>query len=106
MTRKLKQFDAGTARLYEAVGKGLLPLDTTLQEHSQKLQASRQDVLIASAALCDKWEVPLNKLTPAHIQKFTSALRMRLLDTASGFGKAYLNLPVDQIRLDENELHI
>ena len=28
------------------------------------------------------------------------ALRARLLDTASGFGKAYLNLLVDEIRLD------
>ena len=54
----------------------------------------------------DLWEVPLNRLTPAHVQKFTRALRTRLLDTVSGFGKAYLNLLVDEIRLDGNELHI
>ena len=106
LTRELKETDAGIARLYEAVEKGLLPLDTTLQARSQKLQARRQDVLVASAALRDKWEVPLNKLTPLHIQKFTTALRTRFLDTASGFGKAYLNLLVDEIRLDGNELHI
>jgi len=106
LTRELKQIDTGITRLYEAVEKGLLPLDTTLQERSQKLQARRQDVLVASAALRDKWEVPLNKLTPAHVQKFTRALRTRLLDTTSGFGKAYLNLLVDEIRLDGNELHI
>lgn len=41
-----------------------------------------------------------------HIAKFTRALRVRLLDTASGFGKAYLNLLVDEIRLDGNELRI
>lgn len=29
-----------------------------------------------------------------------------MLDTTSGFGKAYLNLLVDEIRLDGNELHI
>ncbi len=95
----------GIARLYEAVEKGRLPLDTTLQERSQKLQARRQDVLVASAALRDKWEVPLNKLTPVQLQKFTHALRTRLVDTASGFGKAYLNLLVDEIRLDGSELH-
>ena len=106
MTRELREIDTGISRLYEAVEKGLLPLDTTLQERSQKLQARRQDVLVASAALRDKWEVPLNKLTPAHVQKFTRALGTRLLDTASGFGKAYLNLLVDEIRLDGNELHI
>ena len=106
MTRELKEIDTGIARLYEAVEKGLLPLDTTLQERSQKLQARRQDALVASGALRDKWEVPHNKLTPAHVQKFTRVLRTRLLDTASGFGKAYLNLLVDEIRLDGNELHI
>lgn len=63
-------------------------------------------MLVASAALRDKWEVQLNKLTPAHIQNFTRALRTRLLDTASGFGKAYLHLLVDEIRLDGNELHV
>ncbi len=106
LTRELKEIDTGIARLYEAVEKGLLPLDTTLQERSQKLQARRQDVLVASAALRDKWEIPLHKLTPAHVQKFTRALRERLLDTASGFGKAYLNLLVDEIRLDGDELHV
>ena len=59
-----------------------------------------------SAALRDKWEVPLNKLTPVHVQKFTRVLRTRFLDTESGFGKAYLNLLVNEIRLDGNELHI
>ena len=106
LTRELKEIDTGIARLYEAVERGLLPLDTTLQERSQKLQARRQDVLVASAALRDNWEVPLNKLTPVHVQKFARTLRTRLLDTASGFGKAYLNLLVDEIRLDGNKLHV
>ena len=106
LTRELKNTDTGIARLYEAVEKGLLPLDTTLQERSQKLQARRQDVLIARAALRDKWEVPHNELAPVHVPKFTRALRARLLDTTSGFGKAYLNLLVDEIRLDGDELHM
>ena len=106
LTRELKDVDVGIARLYEAVEKGLLPLDTTLQERSQKLQARRQDILVASAALRSKWNIPVNKLTPAHIGKFTHALRTRLLDTNSGFGKAYLNLLVDEVKLIGNELHV
>ena len=90
----------GIARLYEAVEKGLLPLDTTLQERSQKLQARRQAVLSAQAGLRNKWDVAANHLTTAHIAKFTRALKARLLDTESGFGKAYLNLLVDEVRLD------
>ena len=106
LTRELKEIDAGIARLYEAVEKGLLPLDARLQERSQKLQARRQDVVVASAALRDSWDVPLNRLTPAYVQKFTRVLRTRLLDTTSGFGKAYLNLLVEEIRLKGDELHI
>ena len=33
-------------------------------------------------------------------------MKSRLLDTASGFGKAYLNLLVDEVRLDGSKLHI
>ncbi len=106
LTRELKEVDAGIARLYEAVEKGLLPLDTTLQERSQKLQARRQAVLSAQAGLRNKWDVSANQLTTAHIAKFTRALKERLLDAESGFGKAYLNLLVDEVRLDGNELHI
>ena len=46
LVRELKEVDSGIARLYEAVEKGLLPLDTTLQERSQRLQARRQDILM------------------------------------------------------------
>jgi len=63
-------------------------------------------VLVASAALRDKWEIPLNKLTPAHVLQFMHALRARLLDTASGFGEAYLIHQQIEIRLDEDELHV
>ena len=43
LTQELKAIDTGIACLYEAVEKGVLPLDTTLQERSQKLQARRRD---------------------------------------------------------------
>ncbi len=45
-------------------------------------------------------------LAPVHVRKFAGALRTRLLDRASGFGKAYINLLVDEIRLDGSKLHI
>ena len=38
--------------------------------------------------------------------KFAGALRTRLLDRDSGFGKAYINLLVDEIRLDGSKLYI
>ena len=68
----------------------MLPLDATLQERSQKLQARRQDVLVAIATLRDQWEVPLNQLAPVHVPKFAGALTTRPLDTTSGLGKAHV----------------
>jgi hypothetical protein len=59
-----------------------------------------------ATALRDKWKVPLNKLTPMNVQEFTRAPRARLLDMPPGFGKTYLNLLVDEIRLDGSELHV
>lgn len=36
----------------------------------------------------------------------TTSLKARLADSSSGFGKAYLNLLVDEIRLEGKELKI
>jgi hypothetical protein len=52
LTRELKEIDTGIARLYAAVEKGLLPLDTTLQERSQKLQARRPRMCWSPARHC------------------------------------------------------
>ena len=41
-----------------------------------------------------------------HVRKFAGALRTRLLDRDSGFGKAYINLLVDEICLDGSKLYI
>ena len=59
---------------------------------------------VASAAL--RGEVPRNRLMPAHVDKFTRGLRARILNTASGSGKAYLNLRADEIRLKGSEMRI
>jgi site-specific DNA recombinase len=106
LTRELGKVDEGSRRLYEAVEKGLIPLDSSLQERSHKLQARRHEILIERASIKDAGEIPLKSLTSTHTAAFTRALRTRLLDTGSEFGKAYLNLLVDEIRLDGNELRI
>ncbi|MDK9720014.1 MAG: hypothetical protein OEL53_02405 [Rhodospirillales bacterium] len=44
--------------------------------------------------------LPLDKITPRRIEVFGKALRNRLLDQNHGFGKAYLRLMVDEIRIE------
>jgi len=106
LTRELGEATIAGQRLLDAVEKGLIPPDTDLQMRSQKLQAHRQAILIEQASLKDKFEMPLRSLTAKHTEAFSRALRARLLNAESGFGKAYLSLLVDEIRLDGNELRI
>jgi len=81
----------------------------TVDEFSELPNPVREAMVLVSVwneELRDEREVSVNRLTPAHIAKFTRALRARLLDTASGFGKAYPNLLVDEVRLDGSERRI
>ena len=91
-------------RLYEAVEKGLLPADDTLRVRAHKAQARRQEILLEVARKRDRGQIALTELSPKQITTFCAALRDRLLDPDTGFGKAYVNLLVDEIRLEGNEL--
>lgn len=92
--------------LFEAVEKGYLPMDETLQQRSHKLQARRQDVLLKIASLKRQREMPTDPLQPQHIKAFSKALRAKLLDRNSRFGKDYLKLLVNEIKIEGNEAHI
>ena len=104
LTRELDDVGIATQRLYEAVEKGLLPMDETLRARAQGLQARRQEILLAIAAKKDRASIALKHISPQRVATVCRALRERLLDVSSGFGKAYLNLLVDKIRLEGNEL--
>ena len=93
-------------RLYEAVEKGLLPADDTLRVPAHKVQARRQEILVEVARKRDRGQIALAKLSPKQITTFCAALRGRLLDPDTGFGKAYVNLLVHEIRLEGNELKV
>jgi site-specific DNA recombinase len=96
----------GSERLFEAVEKGFLPMDETLQQRAHKLQARRQEVLIEIAALKRQREVPLDQLKDSQVEPFSNALRSKLLDRDSRFGKEYLKLLVSEIRVEGNEAQI
>ncbi|MGB8436612.1 MAG: recombinase family protein [Burkholderiales bacterium] len=104
-----KELDRATEacnRLLDAVERGALPMDELLRARAQKLQARRQDVLLELAQAHDRARIGLQKIDPAKIDTFCQALKDRLTDPTSGFGKAYLRLLVDEIRLEGRELKI
>ena len=50
--------------------------------------------------------MPTAPLQPQHIKAFSKALRAKLLDRNSRFGKDYLKLLVNEIKIEGNEAHI
>ena len=108
--RKLnKDLDAikqQTDRLYEAVEKELLPLDSILQERVHKHQARRQEILTEIAGIRRHKEIPVSKLGRKNINAFCSAIKEIFRDKGSNFGKEYLKLLVNEIRVDKKEVRL
>jgi site-specific DNA recombinase len=106
LQKEMETLKQSSERLFEAVEKGFLPMDETLQQRSHKLQARRQEVLLEIAGLKRQREMPTNLLKTQNIDAFSKAIRSKLLDRSSRFGKDYLNLLVNEIKIDGNEAHI
>lgn len=106
LQKEMDSLKLATDRLYEAVEKGLLPMDETLQQRAHKLQARRQEILIEIAGFRRQKEMPLDLLRPKQIGAFSKALRAKLLDRNSSFGKEYLKLLVNEIRIEGKQAQI
>jgi len=104
LRRELAELEASTNRLYEAVEKGLLPMDDTLTARAQKLKARREALMIELAGVRRSKEMPASLLSQAHLEEFGTALRARLQEGAGGFPKRYLRQFVSEIRFDGKRL--
>jgi site-specific DNA recombinase len=104
LQKELSELEQATGRLYEAVEKGLLPMDVTLQERAQKLKARRESILIEMAGTRQQKAIPFDKINAGQIQAFGNAMRSKLLDRENGFSKQYLRLLVNGIRVSGNEI--
>ena len=100
LQKELTELETATNRLYEAVEKGLLPMDDTLRVRAQKHKARREAVLIEIAGARRQKEMPVSMLTARQLDAFTCALRTRVLDREGGFSKRYLREFVSEIRFD------
>ncbi|AJE04667.1 hypothetical protein [Geobacter pickeringii] len=82
--------------LYEAVEKGLLPLDGTLHERVNRQKERRQEILAEMAGLQRQKELPLTGMGVRRIRSFCAALKEKLLEKGSNSGKEYLKLLVTE----------
>ena len=102
--RELAELELATNRLYEAVEKGILPMDDTLTARAQKLKGKREALFIELASIKRSKEMPVAMLTAAHVESFGVALRARLQAGVGGFPKRYLRQFVSEIRYDGSRL--
>ena len=69
---ELSELQQTSERLFEAVEKGILPLDELLQQHSRRLQTRRQEVLAEIASHKRRADMPA--IGPRQVKLFRKAL--------------------------------
>ncbi len=100
LRKELAELDTAIERLYEAVEKGLLPMDDTLASRAAKLKNRRAALLRDIDGAKQAGETPLDLLSPATMDAFARVMRKRLLDPSSGLPKRYLHELVSEITFD------
>ena len=100
LRKELGELDTAIERLYEAVEKGLLPMDDTLASRAARLKARRESLLRDIDGAGKTTQTPLDLLSPATMEAFSRVMRQRLLDRSSGFPKRYLHELVSEITFD------
>ena len=68
-----------------------------------KLKAKREETLIQLSGIKHQQQLPIKSITNRHIEAFCAALKKRFNDSDSGFGKGYIKLLVDEIRIENNQ---
>ena len=99
ITKEIQELERASERLYEAVKKGVLPLDESLQARAQKLKARREAALVEIAGLRRGQAIPASLLSQNRLGAFCQALKTKLLGDNKSFAKRYLRLLVSEIRL-------
>lgn len=106
LSRELEENKQQTEKLFEAVEKGFIPMNASLHERAHKHEARRQEVLMELARVKHQKEVPIARLSKKNIAAFSTALKDMLQDGTSQFGKQYLRLLLDDIRVVKKEVHL
>ncbi len=103
LKHELDSIKTALDRLYEAVEKGHLPQDASLQDRVRKHQTRRQDILLEMGGLRRRAELPLKTIGARQVDAFARVLRDKLLGNKA-FAKQYLRMLVTEIRVDGEQL--
>ena len=104
LNRQVKAAETRLNNLYEAVEKGLLPMDETLKKRSDQLRTARDALLAESAKARQEMLLPVAQVLPSMVDAFSRGVRRKLQDRE--FAKRYLQLLVDKIVVSEDSVTI
>ena len=80
LDKEIAEANLAIDRLYEAVEKGFLPMDATLEERARKHQTKKQELLLEKAKLNRTAEMPKQMFRSKNIEVFCKAIKSKLLD--------------------------
>ena len=102
----LKKVESGLNRLYAGIEEGVLTLDETLSTRIQSLKAKQDEINLQITALKRQQRLPIKTISTRHIEAFCYALKRQFNNPESNFGKGYLRVLVDEIRVKNNKAEI
>lgn len=102
LNRQLKQTEENQQRLFEAIERGVIELDETLQRRAQQHKSAREALLIELAGVRREHSLPVDQLKASQVEAFAKTLKAKLLAKDSTIAKSYLNLLVDEIVVNDN----
>ena len=100
LQKVLSELETSANRLFEAVEKGLLPMDDMLKDRAQKIKSRREALMIQIAGARRQGEIPVSTLSPRQVEAFGASVRERILSNDAGIAKRYLRQFVSEIRFD------
>ena len=104
LNRQLKHTEERQHRLLDAIESGVVDLDETVQRRAQQLKAAREALLVELAGVRRDHSLPVvEHIKPSQVEAFGKVLRDKLLANDSPLAKSYINLLVDEIRVNGKE---
>ncbi len=103
---ELRKTDERLARLYDAIERGTVELDETLERRIRSVRDAREALLVELTGLRQVQAVPIERVLPSQVERFSRVIRAKLRDRTSPFARDYLHALVEQITVHESTAKI
>lgn len=107
LERQMKNTEERHNRLLEAIESGIIELDELTHRRAQQNKTAREALLIKIAeARSTPMPAEIEYLKPSQVDLFGKALRNKLLAKDSAVAKGYVNMLVDEVRVENDKATI